>query len=147
MWPDDYIDWALQARPDVLTVVHGALDVLLTRAAPRLRRAIPELSDRATRAAFRQAYRLRHYPEYFRDRAEFRRWLGVVAIRQAIRLLLRRRLVGRALNLLPGDQRRVLGMIYLDQLSYGDVAAVLQIPAEQVHQRAAAALQALRQLL
>jgi hypothetical protein len=147
VWPDDYIDWALQSRPPVLGVVAHTLDTLLRGAAQRLRRDIGRLAERSVTAAFRRAHRRQQYPRYFRDQAGFQRWLGMVAVRQALRLLLRHRFVRRPLNLLPDDQRQVLGMLYLDQLTYGDLASILQVSQEQVRLREREALDALRQLL
>jgi DNA-directed RNA polymerase specialized sigma24 family protein len=112
-----------------------------------LRADILGLTRRAMREAFSLANARRGYPEYFQDEPEFQRWLTAVALRQALRVFLEHRPVGRALNLLPAEQRRVLGMLYLDQLNFSDVAGVLQTMLQEIGRRKTEALDALRQLL
>jgi RNA polymerase sigma factor (sigma-70 family) len=113
----------------------------------RLRRDVSDLAEQAAHEALNQAYDLRRYPEYFQDAPEFQRWLAVVASRRALRLLLQHAPVGRALNLLPAGQRRILGLVYLDKLNYSDIAHILGIPAEEASRRRQEALDTLRQLL
>jgi DNA-directed RNA polymerase specialized sigma24 family protein len=144
-WPDDYIDWGRRARDELRQQVAAALNSLLSPH-PLPGEEIKELVDLAVLEAFNLAYGHQRDPEYFPDESRFRLWLGVVAVREAVRLLLRHDRVEPRLHQLPTDQYRLLGMVYLDRLIYGDVATVLQLSADEVRRRCYEALQALCRL-
>ena len=93
------------------------------------------------------AYGHRRHPGYFQDIAEFRDWLNEVASREAMRLFLRHGQVEPRFNLLPVDQRRLLGMVLIDGLHHGKAAAFLRIDPGEVGQRIQEALTALFRLL
>ncbi len=145
-WPDDYIDWGGRGRDDLRQQVESALNSLLSPN-PLPDEEIKELVDLAVLEAFNLAYGHQRDPEYFQDESQFRLWLCVVAVREAVRLLLRHDRVEPRLHQLPTDQYRLLGMVYLDRLIYGDVAAVLHMSSDEVRRRCYEALQALCQLL
>jgi DNA-directed RNA polymerase specialized sigma24 family protein len=140
MWPDDYIDWALRARPPVLRAVRGFLSQtqLQTQAA--------SLATQALRTSFDVAHDRCRYRGYFRDYDGFRAWLASVAFREAFRIYLRHPLMEPRLDSLADDQRSILGMVYLDQLRPGDVAAAFHCAPAEVSQREQQAFETLRRL-
>jgi len=140
MWPDDYIDWAVRVRPLIQIAVRG----FLSRTQLQVQAA--GLAAQALRNAFDVAYDRRRFRGYFPDYDGFRFWLAAVAFREAYRLYLCHPLMEPRLDLLANDQRSVLGMVYLDQLRSGDVAAALHCHANEVWQRGQQALEALRRL-
>jgi DNA-directed RNA polymerase specialized sigma24 family protein len=112
-----------------------------------LRVEVTDLADQATQEAFQKAFARRLYGEYFQDEAQLLRWLIRVAARELLRGFLQQGSVRRVLNLLPAEQRRILGMVYLDGLNARDIAGVLEIPPEEVTRGGQQGLDALRQML
>jgi DNA-directed RNA polymerase specialized sigma24 family protein len=146
VWPDDYIDWALRARPPVTQSTHRWLDTLLGRH-PRLSLEAGSLAEEATQEVFRLAAGRRQIAEYLPDEMAFRRWVGALVLLEALRRLLGHAEVGPELDRLTSEQRRLLGMRYLDRLPPGDVAAILGLSTEQVQRQSQDALQRLWDLL
>jgi hypothetical protein len=146
MWPDDYIDWGLKLRPQVAQSTRHQLDILLQRN-PLLSLAVNDLAEQAAQRAFNEANDRRRFPGYFQDEAQFWRWLNVVALREAHALLLGHADVVLYLRRLSGEHRRLLGMMFLDRLPYGDIAAVLRVTADEARQRGQAAVGAFWDLL
>jgi DNA-directed RNA polymerase specialized sigma24 family protein len=145
-WPDSYIDWARNAKPVLAQQVATSLrNLLLPNSLPA--DETKELAEQAALEAFNLAYGHQRDPGYFQDENQFKLWLGTVAFREALRLLLRHDRVEPQLHALPGDQCQLLGMVYLDRLFYGDVAPILRIRPDEVRQQQQNALNALFQLL
>jgi DNA-directed RNA polymerase specialized sigma24 family protein len=146
MWPTDYINWALRARPLLDRRVYSQVGNLLPSRAPW-----PQVAQGLTRQAVRLAFDMANdrcrYPDYFTDEPQFGRWLLIVGFREVLRLFLRHPNVAPALLALPGDQRRLLGMVWIDQLPFVEVAAILGLTDQQARQMARAAFVALTQLL
>jgi hypothetical protein len=147
MWPDDYIAWALGARPIVVGGIERELYRHLFTNPQWTEAETATLADQATRHAFDMANDHRRYPAYFRTEAEFRVWVYTVALNETLRLLIRHRLGESRFKHLSADQRRMLGLRYLDQLPPGDVAGVLHVSAEEVRQQVNQALDAFFQIL
>jgi hypothetical protein len=78
---------------------------------------------------------------------QFRRWLITVAYREALRLLPDRRSVEPRLYQLPDHQRCMLQWLYIDQLSYRQLAETLRITPAEARNQGRAAYQAFRQIL
>ena len=147
MWPDDYIEWANDARPRVVRTLRRALYRHLRTNPHWTQEGVGSLAEQATRHAFDIANDRRRYREYCRTEAEFRVWVYAVALNEALRLLIRHRYGEPRFRLLCADQRRVLGLRFLDQLSPGDVASVLHVRAEEVRRQTREAIGALFQIL
>jgi hypothetical protein len=147
MWPEDYIEWARRARPLALAGVRNGLALHLSGSPGWSAEEIARLAEQAVRYAFDVANDRRRYREYFHNETEFRLWLTTIALREALRLLLRRPSVEHRLDRLSADLRRVLGMVYLDQLPPGDIAPVFRLSPEEVRGREREALEALFRLL
>jgi len=141
MWPDDYIDWAGRARPFVLDGIEHQLYHHLRRNPQWTEAGIKPLAEQATRHAFDMANDHRRYREYCRTEAAFRVWVFTVALNEALRLLIRHRFGEPRFQLLSADQRRLLGMRFLDQLPAGDVASVLHLSADAVWEQTCQALE------
>jgi DNA-directed RNA polymerase specialized sigma24 family protein len=146
MWPDDYIDWARRTQPEALQQSGDRLQRLLERN-PLLSLEVNRLAGEAVREAFNKANERQHFPAYFETESQFRLWLAVVVLREEHRLLLQHEDVRPYLGRLSADQRRLLGMWFLDDLPAGDLAAVLQVSADEVRRRYQEALQAFWALL
>jgi DNA-directed RNA polymerase specialized sigma24 family protein len=142
MWPDDFIDWAGRFRRVVAEAIERLLNGYLRANTEWTRTAVSALAEQATRYAFDVANDHRRYLEYCRTEAEFRLWVYTVALNEALRLLIRHRFGQGRFLLLSADQRRLLGMRYLDQLPPGDVAGVLHVSADEVREQAKQALEA-----
>ncbi len=134
MWPDDYIAWAESTRPIVVSGIERALYPHLQRNPQWTEEAVAALAEQATRRAFDVANDHRRYPEYCRTEAEFRTWVYTIGLNEVLRLLIRHRFGEPRFQLLSADQRRFLGMKYLDQLPPGDIAAVLQVSSDVVRE-------------
>jgi DNA-directed RNA polymerase specialized sigma24 family protein len=147
MWPDDYIAWAATARPSVARWIERWLDRHVHGNPQWSTAGVAALAEQATRHAFDVANDHRRYPEYFSTETQFGVWASTVALNEALRLLIRHRLGEARFRLLSADQRRVLGMRFLDQLPPGDVAGVLQIDADTVRGQAREALDAFLRIL
>ncbi len=147
MWPDDYIVWAQEARRRVADGIRSLLNRHLQTNPDWTPAGVEALAEQATRHAFDVANDHRRYPEYCRTQAEFRLWVFTVALNEALRLLIRHRRGEPRFMLLPADQRRLLGMRYLDQLPPGDAAGVLRLSADEVREKANQALEAFFQRL
>ncbi len=147
MWPDDYITWAAVVRPRVRNSIKDLLDHYLGTNPQWTPAGIAALAEQATRHAFDVANDRRRYPEYCRSEAEFRLWVFTIALNEMLRLLIRHRLGERRFLLLSADQRRVLGMRYIDQLPPGDVAGVLHVSVDEVREQVNQAQDAFIQLL
>jgi hypothetical protein len=145
-WPGDYINWARELRPKVFRLAYSFLfRQLYSHRFPDTE--IKGLAGQATTEALSLAATHRRLPGYFQNKAEFERWLGLVVLREALALLLRHPDAEPLLPRLPLDQSRLLGMVFLDRLRDGEVAAFLGIAAVDVSQRTIEALAALFQLL
>jgi hypothetical protein len=83
----------------------------------------------------------------FANRLQFRRWLITVAYREALRLLPGHRLVERWFYQLPDDQRCVLQWLYIDQLTYRQLAETLRNTPAEARNQGRTAYQAFRQIL
>jgi len=147
MWPDDYIAWAQAARPIVLRGLKRLMNRHLHTNPQWTRVVITALAEQATRHAFDVANDRRRYAGYCSTEAGFRVWVYTVALNEALRLLIRHRLGEPRVQLLSADQRRVLGMRFLDHLPSGDVAGILHISPDAVRQQTDQALEALFKIL
>jgi DNA-binding GntR family transcriptional regulator len=147
MWSDDYIAWAGVVRPFMLGAIENFLGSRLQTNPQWTSAGVAALADQATRHAFDVTNDHRRYPEYCRTEAEFRLWVYTLAHNEMLRLLIRHRLGERRFLLLSADQRRVLGMRYIDQLPPGDVAGVLHVSVDEVREQVNQARDAFIQLL
>jgi hypothetical protein len=147
MWPDDYIAWAVRARPNAVQGIKGMLNQHLHTNPQWTEAGVAALAEQATRHAFDVANDHCRHPEYCRTEAEFKVWVRTVALNEVLRLLIRHRFGEPRCQLLSADQRRLLGMRYLDQLPPGDVAGVLRVSADEVREQANQALDAFFQML
>jgi DNA-directed RNA polymerase specialized sigma24 family protein len=147
MWPDDFSEWERRSRPRVLAITRRVLDQLFDHAAPQLQAAATDLAEHAAHEALNKAFARRLYGEYYEDEVQLLRWLVRVAARELLRGFLQHGSVRRVLNLLPAEQRRILGMLHLDGLNVRDIAGVLGITAEEVSRGGQQGLDALRQML
>ena len=147
MWPDDYIAWAERGRPIVVSGIEHALYRYLHTNPQWTEEGVAALAEQSTRHAFDVANDHRRYPEFCRTEAEFRIWVYLVALNEALRLLIRHRFGEPRFQLLSADQRRFLSMRYLDQLPPGDVAGVLHISVEAVVEQTRQAFDAFFQML
>jgi hypothetical protein len=147
MWPDDYIAWAQSARPFLAEGIKRLLNRYLGTSPQWTVERVTALAEQATRYAFDVANDHRRYPEYCRTEAEFRIWAHTVGLNEVLRLLIRHRLGEPHFQRLSADQRRLLGMRYLDQLPPGDMAGVLRVSGEEVREGTKQALEAFFQRL
>jgi DNA-directed RNA polymerase specialized sigma24 family protein len=108
---------------------------------------VSALAEQATRHTFDLANDHRLYPDYCRTQDEFRLWVFTLALNETLRQLIRHRLGQARFLLLSADQRRLLGMRYLDQLPPGDVAGVLHLGADAVREQTRQALDAFFEIL
>jgi hypothetical protein len=149
MWLDDYIDWAADAQPWIVQLIQRRLDLLMQHYLLWSSAETTGLAQEVMTEVINIAND--HYfhrdPDYFDQRAQFRTWAQTVALRVMLGRLLRHPVVAPRLGLLAHDQRRLLGMQYLDHLSVGDIAGILRVSLDDVRQRCQGALEAFWQIL
>jgi hypothetical protein len=83
----------------------------------------------------------------FATETEFRVGVYSIALNETWRMSSCHRFGKPRFQRLPADQRRLLGMRYLDQLPPGDVAGVLRLSADEVRERVRLSLHAFFRIL
>jgi hypothetical protein len=131
MWPDDYFEWAERSRGILENMVRNHLygwysAWIMIR---EYRAEVNRLAAKAVHNAFDAASERRGYRNYFENEQQFRKWIGCMAFRAALGIVL---LFETAkVNALGDEHRRLLVMTYIDQLRDGDIGPLLGImPAD-----------------
>ena len=125
---------AQRCRPWLIREIGRALYQLVYPNA-RLMGQIPDLTEPALHQTFDTVADRQRHRGYFSTEQEFRNWMKAMALRAAMEGLLRHPRVEPWLLHLSSDHRRLLVMMWLDQLSLGDIAGVLGTTQDDVRQR------------
>jgi DNA-directed RNA polymerase specialized sigma24 family protein len=145
LWPDDYIEWARQSKPELIRVIGEAL---LALAGPsRGRPTGSDLAREAARRAFVTADSWRRYPSTIVDQQQFRRLIGALGMAEALWLFLDHEYVATQIQQLSSKRRLALLLRYVARLSPADAGPVLGIPLEEVRRATLEGLDGLRSLL
>jgi hypothetical protein len=145
-WPEAYIDWAKESKKELIQSLGLALSGLLG-ANPLLSLDVKALVKQAAQYSFELATNRQHFAGYFRDAAQFREWLTIIAWRELHRLLMAHADVRPYLDHLGAEERRLLGMMYLDRLPYGEIGRILGVDSNRAFELCRQAIEAFWDLL
>ena len=139
MWPDGFDDWLDFAIGMSVAALRGRLSIYSI-----LRPQLSGLLEQAIAVAIRVADLRRDWGDAFATQTEFARWFSETAFDESLRRAMTVAEILARLNQLPADQRRLLLWLYLDQLSFRQLAVVLNSDVAMIRRQSQQAYNDLR---
>lgn len=140
MWPDQYIEWAIQAHPLLTRVVANVLAQRYLAINPRLYVDSPEIVRDVIQHTFNLAAARRVYATYFTSIREFRWWLSSIAFTHLRDRLMDRVEYAEKINSLEPQLMQSFGWVVLDGITSSDVARRFGISVDEVERRVSSAV-------